>query len=174
MDFFSFLPIIIFIYAIATMFNPKNKAPNNRRQNPSPPQGTWRERVEEFERQMFPQEVARKPRPYTAEPTRRPGSESFGSEGYAGTEGFGTEGTGGTEGTFGSEGTIGVEGYSGPDLGGSNEPIPKEVQTSKQKQQEDLTRFPRITEDSLMQGVVWAEILGKPRARGGWSYGRKR
>ena len=135
---------------------------------------------------MFPQEVARKPLPYSAEPSRRPGSESAGRDGYAGTEGFGTEGTfghegsidaegaWGIEGTIGSEGTIGVEGYYGPNFGGPNEPIPQEVQTSKQKQQEDLTRFPRITEDSLMQGVIWAEILGKPRARGGWSYGRKR
>lgn len=191
MDIFSFLPIIIFIYAIATMFSPKNKAPRNRRQNPFPPQGTWRERVEELERQMFPQEVARKPRPYTAEPARRPGSESFGNEGYAGTEGFGTqgtlgsegasdaEGTWGAEGTFGSEGTIGVEGYY-PNLKGtltsslSPEPNLPELQPQNIKQQEIPFGFPRITEDSLMQGVIWAEILGKPRARGGWSYSRKR
>jgi len=204
MDFFSFLPIIIFIYAIATMFNPKNKAPKNRRQNPSPPQETWRERMEELERQWFPQEFDPKPQTRQRQPERtmNPSPEEQRREGYAKTEGFGTEGISGsegsqdnegvwgTEGTFGSEGTIGAEGYHEPErnfateespkskdipnLVGLPKPNPKEVQSREPKQQESLTRFPGITEDSLMQGVIWAEVLGKPRARGGWSYARRR
>lgn len=175
MDFFSFLPIIIFIYAIATMFNPKNKAPKNRRQNPSPPQGTWKERMEELERQWFPQEVAQKPQPQPIEPTIRQSSEGFGTEGISGSEGsFNTEGVWGTEGTYGSEGSFGSEGTIEAEKSrGLLEPSPKEVRTGKPKHQENPVKFPKITEDSLRQGVIWAEVLGKPRARGGWSYNRR-
>lgn len=188
MDFFSFLPIIIFIYAIATMFNPKNKAPKNRRQNPAP-QGTWRERLEELERQWLPQEVAQNPQRRQPERTAYP-SEGLGSEGYAGTEGIGTEGMSrsegtistegewGTEGTYGSEGSFGSSDTFGTEkpkspLGPSLSPthILKEVRAEKPK--EDFPYFPKVTADSLMQGVIWAEVLGKPRARGGWSDSRR-
>lgn len=186
-NIFSYLPIIIFVYAIVTMFNPKNKAPRNQRQNRLPPQGTWKQKMEELERQMFPQEVARIPQTRQTEPTMRSGSEGsegFGSEGYTSTEGTsGTEGTGGTEGTPGTEGTWGTEGtYGSEGSSGSKEistfkdtlePSPKAVRTKKPEQQENPMSLPRITEDSLMQGVIWAEVLGKPRARGGWSDSRR-
>lgn len=149
MDFFSFLPIIIIIYAIVTMFNPKNKTPRNKRQNPFPFQGTWMQKIEELERQMFPQEVAVKPPTSRGEPMMRSSSEGFGSEGY-----ISQEGTPGTEGTWESD-TLKLS--------------PQDAPTKQSEKQQNPMSLPRITEESLMQGVIWAEVLGKPRARGGWS-----
>ncbi|WP_425800430.1 hypothetical protein ACHOLT_10655 [Desulfitobacterium sp. Sab5] len=161
MDFFSFLPIIIIIYAIVTMFNPKNKTPRNKRQNPFPFQGTWMQKIEELERQMFPQEVAVKPPTNRGEPMMRSSSEGFGSEGY-----ISQEGTSGTEGTWGTEGTPGTEGTWESD---TLKLSPQDAPTKQPEKQQNPMSLPRITEESLMQGVIWAEVLGKPRARGGWS-----
>jgi hypothetical protein len=233
MDIFSFLPIIIFIYAIVTIFNPGNKNPRNPR-TPFPPPETWKEKAEEIERMWFPQEVGQKlPRPPLPKPGRttrpertegRPGwakpqpfedapsSEGYGSEGYPGTEGlgtegqsgvegssgsegvwgtegtFGTEGTYGSEGTYGNEGTPGVEGayrtYRNPPVKGpqNNEilnkketpPVsPKKGRVTEQKKQANLAGIPTTTQDPIIQGVIWAEVLGKPRARTSWSNTRR-
>ena len=212
MDFFSFLPIIIFIYAIATIFNPGNKTPGNKRQSPFPPPDSWKEKIGEMERQWFPQENPRSQRnPQPRKTTRtdgqpgrartrsgenRPNSEGYRTEGYYGTEGFGTEGvsggegssgsegTWGTEGTSGSEGTFGTEGSYGIEGPRISQGIPKrreapptavdrEGRAAKSNPSEKSSGFPMVSEDSLMQGVIWAEVLGKPRARSGWSYTRR-
>lgn len=212
MDIFSFLPIIIFIYAIATIFSPKNKTPGNRRQSPFPPPDTWKEKIEQMERQWFPQETPRSQRnPQPLKSTRTDGQlassrtrpvetranyEGFGTEGYSGTEGFGSEGvsggegstgsegTWGTEGTSGSEGTFGTEGSFGIEGPRISQGIPKrrevpptavskEGRAAKSGQSEKASGFSNVSEDSLMQGVIWAEVLGKPRARSGWSHTRR-
>ena len=90
----------------------------------------------------------------------RPSSEASGSEGY-----ISQEGTSGTEGTWGTEGTPGTEGTLGSD---TLKLSPEDAPTKKPEEQKNPMRSPSITEESLMQGVIWAEVLGKPRARGGW------
>ncbi|HWQ42994.1 MAG TPA: hypothetical protein VN456_13290 [Desulfosporosinus sp.] len=77
-----------------------------------------------------------------------------------GTQGMeraqGSEGTQGTEGTSGYVGILGAEAYKsttetpGTEMG-MNPPSLRDFQLS-------------LTQRDLVQGVVWAEILGKPRA----------
>lgn len=121
--------------------------------------------MKEFERQMFPREAAKRPLASRVEPMRRPSSEGFESDGYTSPEGTsGAEGTAGTEGTSGTEGTPGMEGTEG------SAPMKLEPQAAPAKKpQENPMSSLSITEESLRQGVIWAEVLGKPRARRGWS-----
>jgi hypothetical protein len=208
MDIFSFLPIVIFIYAIATIFNPGNKSPNKRRQGPQQGSGrspsqfpapkTWREKIEELERELFPKEEDQRQQTRRTPPFEtHPSSEGYGTEGYAGIEGSsGVEGSTGVEGSWGLEGTSGTEGSlrnEGTYVSEGNldtkeyptskgtprrtEPLtssPEVGQSSKPTLQENPSTFPIITKNPLVQGVIWAEVLGKPRARDGWSYGRRR
>lgn len=79
-----------------------------------------------------------------------------------------TEGTQGIEGTQGTEGTQGIEGSSdyvgilGFEAYKSAEEIPSE-EVAKDSLGLSGSQL-SLTERELVQGVMWAEILGKPRA----------
>lgn len=95
---------------------------------------------------------------------------TWGTEGTQGVEGtWGTEGTQGVEGTWGTEGTQGVEGTSEYRGTGGIEVCPPDTEREtgekipRVAQKQSGFGFP-TTENQLVQGIVWAEILGKPRA----------
>ncbi|HHY26112.1 MAG TPA: hypothetical protein GX523_05045 [Desulfitobacterium dehalogenans] len=187
MDLFSWLPVIIFIYAVATVFSSNNKKPQNRRPSNTGPQGpqrsrtpysrqetkstrpNWREMFEELERELFPKEepIAQPSRPSTVK--RYPSTtQDYRGEGTERVEGFATEGSWGTEGTVGvegsagSEGTFGREGEKGRESLGKPERKPNN--TSPKPMDHERAAFPARSKNPLVQGVIWAEVLGKPRA----------
>ncbi len=80
--------------------------------------------------------------------------ETEGTQGMEGTQG--SEGTQGTEGTSDYVGILGAEAYKSTEETpgtkmGMNPPSLRDFQLS-------------LTQNELVQGVMWAEILGKPRA----------
>lgn len=207
MDLFSWLPILIFIYAVATVFNPDNKKPQNRRppnnrptyspQETKPTRPNWREKFEELERELFPREVStsQPPRP-TSTSRYQTSSQEYGGEGTAGVEGFGTEGSSqyeevfSTEGSWGIEGTGGVEGIAGTEgtfgnegtvrgegsiaMGkGSVKPERNPNSLSSRQRQQNGAVIPGMSENPLVQGIIWAEVLGKPRAHSKLAYKRR-
>ena len=106
----------------------------------------------------------------------REGSEgiegSIGLEGSAGLEGIsGSEGRFGTEGTLGKEGSFGTEGRDLKAMG----PATSEDKTETLKEQfENRPLLPNLSGGNLAEGVIWAEILGKPKARLSGSIYRRR
>lgn len=105
------------------------------------------------------------------------GSEGTqGNEGIAGYEGIqgiegtsGYEGTQGTEGTSGSEGIPGIEGITGNE-GYWSKGIPGEGIDSLKPVPPKEAVFGFFdpdfhpNEQELLQGIIWAEVLGRPRA----------
>lgn len=93
-----------------------------------------------------------------------PGAEgTSGSNGAWGIEGIaGIEGSQGIEGTWGDEGTQGIEGTSSYKSVRRIETIPSTPQ------REAVSGFfnPNFhpNEQELLQGIIWAEVLGRPRA----------
>lgn len=197
MDLFSWLPIIIFIYAVSTIFSPNKKKPQNRRppttrtqgpqgnrapssrQESKPARTGWREMFEELERELFPKEepVSRPSQPSPA-PRYPSTSQSYGGEGSERVDRFSTEGSWGTEGTAGVEGSTGREGmlstFSGEiGQGSSGKPQRKPGNTSSQPIEQARPVFPSVSENPLVQGIVWAEVLGKPRAHNKYAYNRR-
>ncbi|HEY8910878.1 MAG TPA: hypothetical protein VIM51_11455 [Desulfosporosinus sp.] len=111
--------------------------------------GTWREQLKQ----------ALENGPYQAETLKSMKAKQFEEteNDYAETEGTqGVEGTQGIEGTSEYVGILGEEGYK----------------STKASISGDMVRNPSdlsdvhlsLTERELVQGVMWAEILGKPRA----------
>ncbi|MHB8073528.1 hypothetical protein [Desulfosporosinus fructosivorans] len=83
------------------------------------------------------------------------------TEGTQGIEGIqGTEGSQGIEGTQGTEGTSEYVGILGLEAYKSADEIPGEEITTNSIGLSGVS----VTELDLVQGVIWAEILGKPRA----------
>lgn len=84
-----------------------------------------------------------------------------GTSGYEGTQGI--EGTAGTEGTLGREGTPGYEGYWSKGIPGERIPVLIPI-----PQKEAVFGFFdsdfHPNEQELLQGIIWAEVLGPPRA----------
>ena len=205
MDLFSWLPVIIFIYAVSTIFSPNNnKKPQNRRppnsrptpysqQETKPTRPNWRDKFEELERELFPREVRPPQSPRPTSTTPYPTYQEYGREGLEGSEGYSTEGTWGSEGTWGTEGiggsegseswegTLGNEGTSGLESrlstqkgkGMLGKPDAKQGIPAPQLTHQQRPVLPVISESPLVQGVIWAEILGKPRAHSGFSYKRR-
>lgn len=191
MDLFSWIPIIIFIYAVSTIFSPNKKKPQNRRPPTTRPQGQqsdrtpysrqetkparsgWREMFEELERELFPKEepIDRPSRPSPA--PRYPSTpQSYGREGSEKVEGFSTEGTWGTEGTAGVEGSVGSEGmWGGKESLGKPEGKPRDASAKPVEQEKPV--FPAVSDNPLVQGIIWAEVLGKPRAYNKYAYNRR-
>lgn len=197
MDLFSWLPIIIFIYAISTIFGSNKKKPQNRRPPTTRPQGPqsnrapyprqetkpartgWREMFEELERELFPKEepISRPSQPSPA-PRYPSTSQSYGGEGSERVEGFSTEGTWGTEGTAGVEGSAGREGMLGTFSGEigqepSGKPQRKPGNTSSKPIEQGRPVFPSVSENPFVQGIIWAEVLGKPRAYNKYANNRR-
>ena len=71
-----------------------------------------------------------------------------------------TEGIQGVEGRAGVEGTLGTEGI------GSFSSLPMKDQKKEAKNQQAGNASPifQPTDSELVQGIIWAEVLGKPRA----------
>ncbi|MEL1136494.1 hypothetical protein AAC978_15075 [Desulfitobacterium sp. THU1] len=218
MDFFSWLPIIIFIYAASTIFGTNQKKPQNRRPPYNRPQNgpqnsrptssqqetkqsrpQWREMFEELERELFPKEVQTDTSSRTSTTKRYPtSSQRYDSEGTSGTEGYGTEGrpsedylsaegswgvegTSGNEGSTSREGALGNEGTSGREgnlgVAGAKKPqlelVGKQISNVGYPQQQAGFAFPSQAVNPLIQGVIWAEVLGKPRAHSKLAYKRR-
>lgn len=123
--------------------------------------GTWREQIRQaMENGPYQAGTMNSPKLRDHEETKDYYIETEGTEGVEGTQGI--EGTQGTEGTQGIEGTgdyvgiLGLEAYKG----------------AKQTPIEEIANNPSglsglqlsLTEREIVQGVLWAEILGKPRA----------
>jgi hypothetical protein len=94
-----------------------------------------------------------------------------GSEGTQGIEGtLGSEGTQGIEGTSGIEGTQGIEGTSGYEGNWGIKGTPGQgVQAlASTPRREAVYGFLnpdfRLNEQEILQGIIWAEVLGRPRA----------
>jgi len=110
--------------------------------------GTWKEQLKQ----------ALENGPYQAEPLESTQPKVFedARDYYVETEGTqGLEGTQGTEGTSEYIGILGLEAYK------PTEETPREERNPSGLSGVSLS----LTEGQLVQGVMWAEILGKPRAR---------
>lgn len=217
MDIFSWLPIIIFIYAVSTIFGSQNKKPQSRRQPNNRPQGlpqssrstysqretkstrpNWREKFEELERELFPKEVQTN-QPSRTNPSRtstvpsryQSPTQKYYPEDAVSTEGLGREEVFSVEGVWGIEGSSGTEGSGGIEGGSPREDplnrkgllgtegkkvasgMPKPgLTTSEQKLQENSV-FNIAPTNPVVQGVIWAEVLGKPRAHSKFAYKRR-
>jgi Collagen triple helix repeat (20 copies). len=93
-----------------------------------------------------------------------PGAEgTSGSNGAWGIEGIaGIEGSQGIEGTWGDEGTQGIEGTSSYESVRRIETIPSTPQREAVSGFFNPDFHPN--EQELLQGIIWAEVLGRPRA----------
>ncbi len=198
MDLFSWLPIIIFIYAVSTIFSPNKKKTQNRRPSttrPQVPQGNrapysrqetkpartgWREMFEELEQELFPKEepISRPSQPSSA--PRYPSTpQSYGREGSERVDSFSAEGSWGMEGTAGVEGSAGREGMLGSTFSGGigqeslGKPERKPGNASSKPIGQERPVFPAVSDNPLVQGIVWAEVLGKPRAYNKYAYNRR-
>lgn len=137
----------------------------------SPGEGTLRELLQETSRENWQEQLKKvlenssspaarptptvKPRP-AAElmPADKPGSLSDYYVPLEGTQGV--EGTPGVEGTGDYIGILGPEGYmSDRNTGGLGRGGDSAIVSGV---------LPTLTEDDLRKGIVWGEILGKPRA----------
>ncbi|MGC7873864.1 hypothetical protein ACPUYX_20470 [Desulfosporosinus sp. SYSU MS00001] len=160
MDILSFLPIIIMIFALASKINKGTTRPNQRPKNPYTPSAPWAQDLESaIQKWISPRIPNAIPKlsevqDYQAEEFPRMDNfvESEGTQGNEGTPGI--EGTALDEGILSSEKTkqkifqseadpTATEGKEGPDCSGS----------------------PIFRQNHLADAVIWAEILGKPKAR---------
>ena len=206
MGFFFWLPILIFFYAVATIFSPNSKkGPQKRNQRPNSygsqryqprstsnqrPQTaqtkssrpTWRDMFEELERELFPKETTHKEPVSSADyhqPKKERGDlrvETAGSKAQTTyPETISTEGGWGTEGREGVEGTAGIEGTSSYEGSSST---PRQVYDKPQTQpkapmKQERVAFTPASPNPLVQGVIWAEVLGKPRAYNKMNFRRR-
>ena len=109
-------------------------------------QGSWREQLQQALQNA------------SYQPESRTGSAESSMDGYVETEGAqGTEGTQGTNETNNHVGILGAGAYS------STEEAPQQKVPGIPQTTMAPIRF-SLTERELVQGVMWAEILGKPRA----------
>lgn len=178
--------------------NPRQNPPYNPRPSSAPSPDRWREKFEELERQWFPKQETGRTQTGTAqkvpplygsyesyEPEGTSGSEGYGGgEGYLSTEGSsggegtsGTEGISGTEGSWGTEGTAGVEGnytQRSPQVKTMAPKVPGNAAKVKTQTKVAVSSSPAVSPGTLMQGVIWSEVLGKPRSRSGWAPTQKR
>lgn len=169
MDIFSFIPILILIFGLASALNKGRTGAPPRTGNWPTPSHPWMRRIENPLPGRFSTE-RKTPSPSIENPYQF--ERTFWSEGTTGIEGTsgvegssgvegtsGIEGVSGTEGTPGSEGTVGVEGSNTKSLRQSSERrlIPSRT--------EDSQYFLDLTEENLIHGMIWAQVLGKPRAR---------
>ena len=111
--------------------------------------GTWREQLKQaLENGPYQAGASNSTKPLYFEVTK---------DDYVETEGTqGTQGTEGTEGTSDYVGILGLEAYKG------TEEKPSERMDSDPSSVSGIQLT--LTERELVQGVMWAEILAKPRA----------
>jgi hypothetical protein len=168
MGIFTYVIIIWAIYKLITSLVTKKgtmKTPRNLADSLKLPEGssireviqgisrgTWREQLKQaMENGSYQAGSLKSPKPMALELP-----EAY----YVETEGTqGIEGTQGTEGTSEYVGILGAEAYKSIDL------VPSEEMSRNRTEQGIMGGFRLpVTEKDLVQGVMWAEILGKPRA----------
>ena len=117
--------------------------------------GTWREQLKQaLENGPYQAGTLKSTKPKDFEETTDYYVETEGIQGIEGTPGI--EGTQGIEGTSEYVGILGLEAYK------SSEETPREEMARNPL---DLSGIHlSLTERELVQGVMWSEILGKPRA----------
>ncbi|MDI6880477.1 MAG: hypothetical protein QMC95_16725 [Desulfitobacteriaceae bacterium] len=164
MDIISLAITAFVIYSLYTAFKEKNAGRSPGRQNPPwmrPPAPTpRRERFEEKPSDLW---LENKP-PLWADPYKdKEVAEAEGQEGVWGDEGrvLGTEGTQGVEGTPGSEGVSVDSGKAGTSGGLT---LTEVRHNGNRSSADELSLTIGLSEGELVQGIIWAEILGKPRA----------
>lgn len=123
--------------------------------------GTWGEQLKQaLENGPYQAGSLQSTKPKGFEETKDYYIETEGTEGFEGTQGV--EGTQGTEGTQGIEGTSEYVGILGLEAYKSAEETPSEEIANNPPGLSGLQLS--LTERELVQGVMWSEILGKPRA----------
>ncbi len=175
MDIISLAITAFVIYSLYTAFKEKNAGRSPGRQNPPwmrPPAPTpQRERFEEKPSDLW---LESKP-PLWADPYKdKEVAEAEGQEGVWGDEGRpvmdaspGSEGMMGTEGSEGVEGTPGSEGVSvdsGKAGTSGGDAFAEAKHNGQRSSADELSLSIGLSEGELVQGIIWAEILGKPRA----------
>lgn len=117
--------------------------------------GTWREQLKQaLENGPYQAGSLESTKPKDSEEIKDHYVETEGTQGIEGTQGV--EGTQGTEGTSEYVGILGLEAYK------STEETPSEEMARNSSGLSNVHLS--LTERELVQGVMWAEILGKPRA----------
>jgi len=120
--------------------------------------GTWREQLKQaMENASNQAGTFKSPKPMELEEPEAYYVETEGTQGIEGTQG--TEGTQGNEGTSDYVGILGADAYKSIDV------VPSEEMSRNRSEQGIMGSFRLpVAERDLVQGVMWAEILGKPRA----------
>ncbi|ODA42660.1 hypothetical protein [Desulfosporosinus sp. BG] len=117
--------------------------------------GNWKEQLKQaLENVPYQTGSLRSTKPNDFEAPEDYYVETEGTQGIEGTQG--TEGTQGIEGTSDYVGILGLEAYK------STEEIPREEVAKEPLGLRGIELS--LTERELVQGVIWAEILGKPRS----------
>lgn len=179
MDIISLAITAFVIYSLYTAFKEKSsgRSPGRPgRQNPpwmpAPPPMSKRERIEDKPRGIW---LATDEPPLWVDPYKdKEVAEAEGQEGAWGDEGRpvvdaspSSEGIMGTEGTQGVEGTVGTEGdstESSRTRKSNGVSMGKAVDRDTRDIREESGLSVSLAERDLIQGIVWAEVLGKPRA----------
>ena len=156
MDILSLLPIILMIFAVVSKLNKGATRTNQRPRSPYAPSSPWAGNLE-TSLQKWLSYGNPTPTPKIVE-IRKDFRVEEASWMDNSSE---TEGTAGIEGTDGVEGTAGVEGPAGSE-GTFNPTLTSEI---KPLQLEEPPSYPDLAEKNLAEAVIWAEILGKPKAR---------
>lgn len=179
MEVITFLTIVFAIYAFGASINKKGQQPSRKLYEPWKPTArpTLRDVFQEMSSMTGKRPISQGTRydPYKyVELEAAKGQEGeWGDEGRPDEEegAMGVEGMMGSEGTPGIEGTASSEGLSlerismeqGAVFGINQPPVLNGKENPKVPIGNGNDGFP-VTENVLMQGVIWAEILGKPRA----------
>lgn len=152
MDFSSIVPILIIIFAVIAQISKRAASAYQRPRNPFPPSSTRTNSLETLLQRWLSSE---RPIPSIDRIARKSNfslSEASLIDNSPETEGTeGIEGTAGVEGTAGIEGTAGVEG--------------SETETQQTAEAPSPPLYSDLAERNLADAVIWAEILGKPKAR---------
>ena len=162
MDIISLLPIILMIFAIVTKLNKGATRTNQRPRGSYAPSSPW---VNNLETSLQKWLSYGSPIPTTEIVEVR---NEFRTEEISSMDNTAdTEGTAGTEGSDGVEGKGGVEGTAGLEGAAGSEELFKPTLTTELKtlQLEKPPSYPNFSEKNLVEAVIWAEILGKPKAR---------
>ena len=164
MDIFSLLPIILMIVAVVSKLNKGVAKTNQRPRSPYATSSPWANNLEtslqkwlSYRSPIPTSEIVEVRNEFRREEVSLMNNTAD-TEGTAGTEGSdGVEGKGGVEGTAGLEGAAGSEELFKPTLTTELKTLQLEI--------EKPPSYPNFSEKNLVEAVIWAEILGKPKAR---------
>lgn len=163
MDILSALPFILFIFlAAANKINKRTTSTKQQPPGPSPQSFPWARDLEtSLQKWLLDEDHIPEPK-MTESQKHHQFEETAMMANIPETEGTdGVEGTAGTEGSAGTEGTAATEGNLRPTLS-------SEIETPRLAENSFL---PALEQKNLAEAVIWAEILGKPKARIARPYG---